>query len=73
MFLKANIEVFAWTPYKIPEIDPNFIRHKLNVLPDARSMKERGRIYSTEHVDVVIEELEKLKEVSAITEVLYPS
>ena len=31
---KANIEVFAWTPYEMPRIDPNFIRHELNVLPD---------------------------------------
>ncbi|XP_057489449.1 uncharacterized protein LOC130775334 [Actinidia eriantha] len=32
--LKANIEVFAWTPYKMPGIDPNFIKHELNVKPD---------------------------------------
>ena len=38
-FLKANIEVFACTPYEMPEIDPNFIKHELNVLPDARPVK----------------------------------
>ena len=39
-FRTANIEVFAWTPYKMPEIDPNFIKHELNVLPDTRPMKQ---------------------------------
>ena len=36
-------------------------------------MKQRGRKSTIKHVDVVIEEVEKLKEVSAITEVLYLS
>ena len=26
-FLTSNIEVFAWTPYDMPGIDPNFICH----------------------------------------------
>ena len=30
-FLKANIKVFAYTPYEMPGINPNFIRHELNV------------------------------------------
>ena len=34
-FLKENIEVFVWTPYEMPRIDPNFIKHELNVLPNA--------------------------------------
>ena len=54
-------------------IDPNFIKHKFNVLPDTRPVKQRGRRSAPEHVDVVIEEVEKLKEASAITEVLYSS
>ncbi|GFY88849.1 hypothetical protein Acr_06g0007890 [Actinidia rufa] len=31
-FLKANIEVFAWTPYEMLGIDLNFIRHEFNVM-----------------------------------------
>ncbi|GFS37725.1 hypothetical protein Acr_00g0053660 [Actinidia rufa] len=30
--LKANIEAFAWTPYEMPGIDPNFIKHELNTM-----------------------------------------
>ena len=32
-FLRANIDVFAWSPYKAPSIDPSFICHRLNVNP----------------------------------------
>ncbi|GFS29078.1 hypothetical protein Acr_00g0005240 [Actinidia rufa] len=71
--LKANIEAFAWTPYEMSRIDPNFIKHKLNVQLDFRSVKQRGRRSVPEHVDAVIEEVEKLREADAIIEVIYPS
>ncbi|GFS32905.1 hypothetical protein Acr_00g0025260 [Actinidia rufa] len=38
-FLKENIEVFAWMLYEMPIIDSNFIRHELNVMPEARPVK----------------------------------
>ncbi|GFZ15738.1 hypothetical protein Acr_25g0001470 [Actinidia rufa] len=69
--LKANIEAFSWTPYEMPGIDPNFIKHELNVQLDFRPVKQRGRRSASEHVDAVIEEVEKLKESNAITEVIY--
>ena len=68
--LTANIEVFAWTPYEMLGIDSNFIKHEFNVLIEAYLMKQRGRRSATEHVDAMIEKVEKLKEASAITEVL---
>ena len=30
-FLRTNIEVFAWTPYEMPGIDPEVTCHRLNV------------------------------------------
>ena len=42
-FLKANIEVLAWTSFEMPGIDPSFIRRELNVMPEARSMKQQER------------------------------
>ena len=33
VFLKRNIDVFAWNAYKAPRVDPNFICHHLNVNP----------------------------------------
>ena len=31
VFLKRNIDVFAWSAYEAPRVDPNFICHHLNV------------------------------------------
>ena len=33
IFLKENINVFAWNAYKAPRVEPNFICHHLNVNP----------------------------------------
>ena len=32
-FLRANVDVFAWSPYEAPGVDLNFICHRLNVNP----------------------------------------
>ena len=56
----------------MPGIDLDFIKHELKVLPGAQPMKQQGRRSATEHVDFMIEKVEKLKEASAITKVLYP-
>ena len=39
-------------------IEPNFIKHVLNVLPDARPVKQQEKRSVVEPVDVVIEEVE---------------
>ena len=31
LFLIQNVDVFAWSPYEIPGVDPELIVHKLNV------------------------------------------
>ena len=54
-------------------IDLSFIKHKLYVIPEAQPMKQWGSRLATENVDVVINEVKKLKEASAITKVLYLS
>ena len=72
-FLTTNIEVFAWTPYEMSGIDQDFIKDELNVIPEAHPVKQQGRRSATEHVDAVMEEVEKLKEASAITKVIHLS
>ena len=32
-FLRKNIDVFVWSAYEAPRVDPNFICHHLNVNP----------------------------------------
>ena len=33
LFLVQNVDVFAWSPYEVPRVNPEFIVHKLNVDP----------------------------------------
>ncbi|XP_075636794.1 uncharacterized protein LOC142609038 [Castanea sativa] len=33
LFLIQNMDMFAWKPYEVPGVDPEFIVHKLNVDP----------------------------------------
>ena len=33
LFLVQNVDVFTWSPYEVPGVDPEFIVHKLNVDP----------------------------------------
>ena len=33
LFLVQNVDMFAWSPYEVPRVDPEFIVHKLNVDP----------------------------------------
>ena len=71
-FLTSNIEVFAWTSYDMPGIDPNFICHQLNVHPSARPIIQRTRRSALHHAEIVAEEVGNLLEVGAIREVHYP-
>ena len=33
LFLLQNVDIFAWSSYEVPGVDPEFIVHKLNVDP----------------------------------------
>ena len=53
LFLVLNMDVFAWSPYEVPGVDPKFIVHKLNVNPLYPPKKQKPRRSAKEHVDVV--------------------
>ena len=72
VFLKRNIDVFAWDTYEAPRVNPDFICHHLNVNPSIILKKQPPRRLSKGHVDAVREEVMKLKKVGAIKEVFYP-
>ena len=40
VFLKKNVDVFAWSASEAPEVDPNFICYHLNVNPSVISKKQ---------------------------------
>ena len=38
-FLRKNVDVFTWSAYKAPGVDPSFICHHLNVNPSVTPQK----------------------------------
>ena len=71
-FLKRNVDVFAWTAYEAPGVDPSFICHHLNVNPSVTPKKQPPWRLSKDHSDAVKNEVMKLKQAGAIKEVFYP-
>ena len=43
LLLVQNVDAFAWSPYEVLEVDPEFIVHRLNVDPPSQG----GRLKST--------------------------
>ncbi|XP_075633737.1 uncharacterized protein LOC142606239 [Castanea sativa] len=72
VFLRKNIDVFAWSAYETPRVDPNFICHYLNVNPAIMPKKQLPRRSSKEYSEAIKEEVIKLKQARAIKEVFYP-
>lgn len=72
-FFKNNIKVFAWTPYEMPGVDPNFISHTLNVKKDSKLVVQKARCSAPEHAEAVMEEVNRLLDANAIQEVQYPT
>ena len=72
LFLIQNVDVFAWSPYEVPVVDPKFIVHKLNVDPSFPPKKQKSRRSAKEHIEAVRQEVERLKKVGAIKEIFFP-
>ena len=70
--LRKNVDVFTWSSYEAPGVDPNFICYHLNVNPSATPKRQPPRRLFREHSDAVRDEMKKLKQVGAIKEVFYP-
>ena len=51
-FLRANIDVFAWSPYDAPGVDSNFICHRLNVNSSVIPKRQPPQRPSKEHVEI---------------------
>lgn len=65
------MDIFAWSPYEAPGVDPEFICHHLNVNPMAIPKKQPSRHSSREYAEAVKDEVHKLKQVEVIKEVFY--
>ena len=71
-FLRENVDMFAWSLYETPSIDPSFIYHRLNVNPNIIPNRQPPWCPSKEHVEAIKSEVAKLKQARAIKEVFYP-
>ena len=60
-FLKENLDIFSWSAYEAPGVDPEFICHHLNVNPSAVPRRQQPQRSSKEHSDAIKEEVLKLK------------
>jgi hypothetical protein len=67
------VDVFAWSPYEAPGVDPAFATHNLNVDPLFRPITQKGRRISPLHKEAVCKEVSRLIDVGAIKEILYPT
>ena len=72
MFLKKNVDVFAWNAYEAPMVDSSFICHHLNVNPSVTPRKQPHRHLSKEYLDAVKDDVTKFKQARAIKEVFLP-
>ena len=60
-FLKDNLNVFVWSVYEAPKVDPKFICHHLNINRSVTPKRQIPRWSSKEHAEAVKDEVRKLK------------
>ena len=72
IFLRSNIDVFAWSAYEAPGVNLEFISHYLNVNSTIIPKRQQPWQFSKEHAKVVKEEVNKLKQAGAIQKAFYP-
>ena len=72
LFLIQNVDIFAWSPYEVPRVDPKFIVHRLNVDPLFPPKRRKPRRSTKEHVEAVKLEVKRLKEAGVIREIFFP-
>ncbi|XP_072064573.1 uncharacterized protein [Arachis hypogaea] len=69
--IRANRDLFAWTPADMPGIDPKVISHHLAVKAEARPVAQRRRKMSAERAEEVAKQTAGLLEAGFIREVDY--
>ena len=71
LFLIQNLDVFTWSSYEVPGVDPEFIVHRLNVDPSFPPKKQKSRRSAKEHIKAVKLEVKRLREAGAIREIFF--
>jgi hypothetical protein len=71
-FLRANIDIFAWSPSDMPGIPREVAEHALEIRAGSKPVKQRLRRFDEEKRKVIGEEIHKLLEAGFIKEVHHP-
>jgi hypothetical protein len=71
-FLRANADIFAWSPSDMPGIPREVVKHSLEILPYSRTVQQRLRRFDEEWRRAIGVELRKLLEAGFIKEVFHP-
>ncbi|XP_072087362.1 uncharacterized protein [Arachis hypogaea] len=69
--MRANGNLFAWTPADMPGVDPNFMSHQLAIKLDTKSVAQRRRKMSQEIANEVAKQTASLLDAEFIREFEY--
>ncbi|XP_072071653.1 uncharacterized protein [Arachis hypogaea] len=69
--IRANADLFTWTPADMPGIDPQLMSHCLAVKPEAQPVAQRRRKMSQERAEEVARQTASLLEAGFIRELDY--
>jgi hypothetical protein len=72
-FLRANADIFAWSPSDIPGIPREVAEHSPDILPNSRAVQQWLQRFDEEQRQAIGVELRKLLEARFIKEVFHPS
>jgi len=71
-FLRANADMFAWSPSDMPGIPREVAEHSLEIQAGSKPVKQRLRRFDEEKRKIIGEEMHKLLTAGFINEVHHP-
>ena len=72
-FLKANLDVFAWTHEDMIGIHLDIMCHHLNINPDFKPIQQKMRVMDAKRYKALKDEVDKLLDIGFVRESFYPS
>ena len=70
--IAQHLEAFAWTTSDMPDINPDFLCHRLTMDAQVRPVRQRRRKFNEERRPIIRQETKKLLDASNIREIQYP-
>jgi hypothetical protein len=71
--LRANADIFAWSPLNMPGIPREVTENSLDILPHSRAVQQRLQRFDEERCRAIGVELRKLLEAGFVKEVFHPT